>query len=97
MNYNSIMMESQKIINLLDNSPNQPTKFRTKNWVEINDGSRGTYNANSQNRFENSILRSNLSDYNDAHILVKRTITVANTAAARAAANNGGKEVILKN
>ena len=28
--------------NLLDNTPNQPTKFRTKNWVEINDNSRGT-------------------------------------------------------
>ena len=29
-------MEYQKIINLIDNTPNQPTKFRTKNWVEIN-------------------------------------------------------------
>ena len=25
-------MEYQKIINLLDNTPNQATKFRTKNW-----------------------------------------------------------------
>ena len=41
-------MEYQKIINLLDNTPNQPTKFRTKNWVEINDDSRGTYNTNSK-------------------------------------------------
>ena len=29
---------------MLDNTPNQPTKFRTKNWVEINDESRETYN-----------------------------------------------------
>ena len=29
-------MEYQKI-NLLDNTPNQPSKFKTKNWVEIND------------------------------------------------------------
>ena len=36
------MMGYQKIINLLENAPNQPTKFRTKNWVEINDDSRGT-------------------------------------------------------
>ena len=36
------MMGYQKIINLLENTPNQPTKFRTKNWVEINDDSRGT-------------------------------------------------------
>ena len=28
-------MENQKIINLLDNTTNQPTKFKTKNWVEI--------------------------------------------------------------
>ena len=30
-------MKYQKIINLLDNTPNRPTKFRTKDWVEIND------------------------------------------------------------
>ena len=30
-------MEYQKIIKLLYNAPNQPTKFKTKNWVEIND------------------------------------------------------------
>ena len=41
-------MEYQKIINLLDNTPNQPTKFRTKKWVKTNDGSRGTYNTNNQ-------------------------------------------------
>ena len=41
-------MEYQKIINLLENTPNQPTKFRTKIWFEINYDSRGTYNANSQ-------------------------------------------------
>ena len=41
-------MEYQKIINLLDNTPNQPTKFRTKNWVNINDKSRGTYNRDNQ-------------------------------------------------
>ena len=41
-------MEYQKIINLLQNTPNQPTKFRAKNLVEIIDDSRGTYNTNSQ-------------------------------------------------
>ena len=39
-------MEYQKIKNLLDNTPNQPFKFRTKNWVEINDDAQGTYNTN---------------------------------------------------
>ena len=32
-------MEYEKIINLLDNTPNQPCKFKIKNWVEINDES----------------------------------------------------------
>ena len=40
-------MEYQKIINLLDNTPNQPSKFRTKYWVEINVDSRRTHNTNS--------------------------------------------------
>ena len=39
--------------NMLENIPNQPTKFRTKSWVEeINDQSRGRYNTNSQIRFK---------------------------------------------
>ena len=46
------MMEYQKIINLLDNTPNQRTKFRRINWVEINDDSRGTCNTNSQMKFK---------------------------------------------
>ena len=31
-------MEYQNIINLLDNTPNQPSKFKTKNWVEMENG-----------------------------------------------------------
>ena len=41
--YDSIIIEFQKIINLLDNTPNQPSKFRINNWVEINDESLGAY------------------------------------------------------
>ena len=37
-------MEYQKIINVWDDATNEPFKFRVKNWVEINDESRGTYN-----------------------------------------------------
>ena len=53
-------MEYQKIINLLDNTPNQLSKFRTTNWVEINDELRGTYNANSQIKFETTMLKSSM-------------------------------------
>ena len=45
-------MEYQKIINLLDNTPNQPTKFRTKKWIEIDDNSCEMYNTNSQIKFK---------------------------------------------
>ena len=81
-------MQYQKIINLLDNKPNQPSKFSAKNWVEIYDDSRGTYNTNSQIKFKTSMLKSSLCDYSDAYILVKGTISVVNTADA---------EVIFKN
>ena len=50
-------MEYQKIINLLDNTPNQPPNFKTKNWVKINDKTRGTYNEDNQIRFKTSMLR----------------------------------------
>ena len=90
-------MEYQKITNLLDNASNQPSKFRTKKWVEINDELKESYSANSDIRFKTTMLRSNLCDYADAYILVKGTITVNNTSAAGAAANNTNKKVIFKN
>ena len=90
-------MEYQKKANLIDDASNQPLKFRKKNWVEINDESRGTYNVNSQIKFKNTMLKSSLCDYSDAYIIVKRTITVNNTAAAGADANNTNKKVIFKN
>ena len=90
-------MEYQKIANLIDNASNQSSKFRTKNWVEINDESRGTYNVNSQIKFKTTMLKSSLCDYSHAYILVKGTITVNNTAAADAAASNTDKKVIFKN
>ena len=89
-------MEYQKLINFLDNTLNQPSKLRTKNWVEINDDSRGTYNTNSQIRFKTSMLKSSLCNYSDAYILVKGTVSVLSTTAATAAANNGDKKTILK-
>ena len=69
-------MEYQKIKNLLDNLSNQPFKFRTKNWVEINDESEESDSANSDIRFKTTMLRSNLCDHADAYVLVKGTITI---------------------
>ena len=89
-------MEYQKIANLIDDASNQPSKFKTKNWVEINDESRGTCNVNSQIKFKTTMLKSSLCDYSDAYILVKGTITVNNTAAADTDAKNTNKKVIFK-
>ena len=67
-------MEYQKIINLLDDASNQPSKFKTKNWVEINDASRGTCNTNTQIKFKTTMLNSSLCDYSDAYTLAKGAI-----------------------
>ena len=83
--------------NLIDNAPNQPSKFRIKNWVEINDESRVTYNAGVQTKFKTAMWKSSLCDYGDAYTLVKWNITVDNTAAAGADVNNTNKKVIYKN
>ena len=90
-------MEYQKIANLLADASNKPSKFRTKNWVEINDDIRGAYSPNKQIRFKTAMLRSSLCNYSDAYILVKGNILVNNTAAAAASANNTNKNVIFKN
>ena len=90
-------MEYQKIAILLNDESNQPSKFKTRNWAEINDEARGTYSPNKQIKFKTSMLRSSLCDYSDAYILVKGNITVNNNAGAGAAANNIGKKVIFKN
>ena len=91
-------MEYQKIANLLNDESNKPSKFRTRNWVEINDESRGTYTSNDI-KFKTTMLRSNLCDYADAYILVKGNITITgegdNGAAKRLDERNKG--VIFKN
>ena len=92
-------MEYQKIANLLDDASNQPSKFKTKNWVEINDESRRIYNVNSQIKFKTAILKSSLCDYSDAYILVKGKITItgAGDDAAAREADERDKVVAFKN
>ena len=82
-----------------DNKSNQPYKFRTKNWVEINVESRGTYNVNSQIKFKTTMLKSSLCNYSDAYILVKGTITItgAGDDAAARQADERDKGLVFKN
>ena len=80
-------MEYQKISDLLESTSDNLSKFRTRNWVEVNDESRGNY-ANSDIRFKTTMLRSNVCDYADSYILVKGTLRITGAgdeAAARQA------------
>ena len=72
-------MEYQKIANLLESTSDNLSKFGIRNWVEINDESRGNY-ANRDIRFKTTVLRSNLCDYEYSYILVKGTITITGNA-----------------
>ena len=80
---------------MLNDESNQPSKFRTRNCVEINDKARGEYSPYKQIRFKTSMLRSSLCDYSDVYIPVKGNITVNNTAGAAdiPAVNNDGNIV----
>ena len=92
-------MEYQKIIKFLHNTSDQQFKFRTKNCIEIDDQSRGTYNTNSDNRFKTNMIKSSLCDYSDAYILVKGRISITGAGADADArqADERNKGVIFKN
>ena len=81
---------------MLDNAVNQPSKFRTKDWVEKNDESRGTYSVNRQINFKTPVVTSSLCNYSDAYILVNGKTKVDNTTTA-AAPTNKNKKLIFKN
>ena len=92
-------MEYQIIATLLDNTSNQLFKFRTKNYVKLNDQSRRVYNTNSDFRYKTIILKTSLCDYGDACILVKGTITISRAGADAAARQADGRDkgVLFKN
>ena len=81
---------------MLDSASNKLSKFRTRNWVEINDDIRGACSRNKQIRCKTAMLRSSLCDYSDAYILVKGNVSINNTGTA-AAPQNRNKKVIFRN
>ena len=68
-------METQ-ILNLLNDSDNENSKFATKKWYIIHSESKGNYLPNTEIKFLTRSLESSLCDYSDAHILVTGTINV---------------------
>ena len=97
-----MIMEYQKIINLLDNTQNEPSKFRTRNCFEINGESRRMYNKSNQIKFNEinfkTMIRSHLCGYSDAYILVSGSVTITGSGDEDAAkrADERIKGVIFK-
>ena len=82
-------METQKIVNLLNGSNNENSKFATKKWYVIDSESKGNYSHENPIKFLTSSLESSLCDYSDAYILVTGNITVTKTIAVPAASLAG--------
>ena len=68
-------METQKIVNLLNDNGNESSKFATRKLYIINDQSNGEYGEGSTIKFETKVIKSSLCNYSDAYILVTRNIT----------------------
>ena len=80
-------METQKIVNLLNDSEELNPKFATRKWYIIDDQNNGQYGRGDENendstiKFETKVIKPNLCDYTDAYILVTGDIKVAAVAA----------------
>ena len=82
-------METRKIVNLLNNTEDEYSKFATKKWYVIDSESKGNYSHENPIKFLTSSLESSLCDYSDAYILVTGNIT--------ATPNNAATQVVFKN
>ena len=80
---------SQKILNLLNGSNNDNSKFATKKWYIIDSESKGNYSHENPIKFLTSSLESSLCDYSDAYTLVTGNITVI--------PNNAATQVVVTN
>ena len=77
-------METQKIVNLLNDSNNESSKFATRKLYIFNDQNNGQYGRGNENdsaiKFETKVIKPNLRDYSDVYILVTGDIKVADVA-----------------
>ena len=89
-------MKHHKTRNSLEESNKLPYKFRTKNWIKVNDDARRVNIMCSQIKFKTTMLSSSLFHYSDANIFVKETITIARLDQATRAAEKTNKKVSFK-
>ena len=92
-------METQKIINLLNNSDNENSKFSTNKWYIIDNESKGNYSNNNPIKFLTKSIESSFCDYSDAYILVTGDIVVKKRNAANTDNENinGATQVVFEN
>ena len=78
-------METQEIVNLLNDSDNESSKFATRKWYIINDQNKGQYGRGDENdstvKLEEKVIKPNPCDYSDAYILVTEDIKIADIVA----------------
>ena len=93
--FERIKMEFQKLVNLLDTTSDDKDlpRFVTKNWTEVYVQSVKNYNVKKEITIKTPMLRSDLSDFNDACIVMKGIVAVtdpdnAKTNKAAAFKNN---------
>ena len=66
-------METQKTVNLLNNTDSESLKFATRKWYVLNDQNNIEYSKGNENdssiKFESKVIKSSLCDYSDANII----------------------------
>ena len=72
-------------------------RFITKKWVEVHDQFNEIYSTNKQIRFKSSMLRSDLCDYSNAYVIVKRVVTDAGALNKDKRNRDFVKKTFLKN
>ena len=87
-------METQKIVNLLNSSENEYSKFATKKWYVIDSETKGSYSHHDPIKFLTKSIESSLCDYSDVYILVTGDIAVTRTIAAAEGNNPQRKQPI---
>ena len=80
-------METQKIVNLLNGSDNENSKYATKKWYVIDKESKGNYSKEEPINVLTRSIESSLCDYSDAYILVTGNIITT--------PNNNATQVVL--
>ena len=72
-------MATQKIVNLLNSSENEISRFAAKKWYVIESETKGGYSHKNPIIFLTSSIELNLCDYSDAYVLVTGNIAVVGT------------------